>query len=108
MAAHGALNVLTCCQQYTYAKSPAQQTRWPGFLRSREAPLLTMGHVNEQVTAAEAAQEYGLTTAAICNWVRRGHLRVAGIDHLGRKTYRKIDLEKVNHATRERARKIGR
>lgn len=64
--------------------------------------------IDEQVTATEAATQYGVTAQAICNWVRRGHLRVSGIDAQGRRTYRKIDLEKVNHATRERARKMAR
>lgn len=63
---------------------------------------MTIDDINEQVTATEAAQHFGITRAAICNWVRRGHLRVAGIDHAGRKTYRKLDLEKANHATKQR------
>ena len=98
--------MLTCCQQYTYATSPTS-ARWPGFPHSGGA-LLTIDDINEQVTATEAAQHFGITRAAICNWVRRGHLRVAGIDHAGRKTYRKLDLEKVNHATMQRMRKRSR
>ncbi|WP_131810462.1 helix-turn-helix domain-containing protein [Mycolicibacter heraklionensis] len=49
----------------------------------------------ERFTASEAAEEYGISIAAICNWVRRGHLRPTGIDHRGCKTYRKADLEQV-------------
>ena len=63
---------------------------------------------HEQVTASEAAKHFGITTAAICNWVRRGHLAVTGIDAQGRRTYRKLDLEKVNNATMQRMRKQTR
>lgn len=85
---------------------PDQHTRWPGFLHSGRRDLLTtLDHHEEQVTATEAAQHFGITRAAICNWVRRGHLRVTGIDHQGRKTYRKLDLEKVHNATMRRMRK---
>lgn len=64
--------------------------------------------LDQQVTATEAAEQYGVTAQAICNWVRRGHLRVSGIDAQGRRTYRKLDLEKVNNATMQRMRKRTR
>ncbi|OBG32410.1 hypothetical protein A5671_07710 [Mycolicibacter heraklionensis] len=60
----------------------------------QEAALLAMADI-ERFTASEAAEEYGISIAAICNWVRRGHLRPTGIDHRGCKTYRKADLEQV-------------
>lgn len=56
----------------------------------------------EFVTAAEAAKHFGITTQAINNWVRRRHLAVAGYDNEGRRMYRRLDLEKVNHATLQR------
>lgn len=77
----------------------------------QEATLLALTDdidIHEQVTASEAAKHFGITTAAICNWVRRGHLAVTGIDAQGRRTYRKLDLEKVNNATMQRMRKQTR
>lgn len=58
-----------------------------------------------QVTATEAAQQFGLTIAAITNWVRRGHLKPAGLNHQGRKTYRVLDLAKADVATKKHARR---
>ncbi|AVJ50738.1 hypothetical protein SEA_OGOPOGO_99 [Mycobacterium phage Ogopogo] len=58
-----------------------------------------------QVTATEAAEQFGLTIAAITNWVRRGHLTPSGIDDRGRKTYRVVDLAKAEAATKRRARR---
>lgn len=58
--------------------------------------------LNELVTATKAAEEFGITTQAVNNWVRRRYLAVAGFDADGRRLYRKVDLEKVNHATKQR------
>lgn len=60
----------------------------------QEAALLAMADI-ERFTASEAAEEYGISIAAICNRVRRGLLRPTGIDHRGRKTYHKADLENL-------------
>lgn len=58
--------------------------------------------LDELVTATQAAAEFGITTQAINNWVRRRYLAVAGFDADNRRLYRKLDLEKVNHATKQR------
>jgi DNA-binding transcriptional MerR regulator len=58
-----------------------------------------------QVTATEAAQQFGLTIAAITNWVRRGYLSPSGINERGQKTYRVLDLAKAECLTRKRARR---
>lgn len=68
----------------------------------------TADFLDGQVTASEAAKLCGVTTQAISNWVRRGHLPLAGIDAQGRRTYRRLDLEKANHATMQRMRKRKR
>ncbi|TXH48179.1 MAG: hypothetical protein E6Q97_25265 [Desulfurellales bacterium] len=57
----------------------------------------------DQVTAAVAAQQFGISIAAITNWVSRGHLAPAGIDDNGHKTYRVLDLAKAEYKTRSKA-----
>lgn len=58
-----------------------------------------------QVTATEAAQQFGLTIAAITNWVSRGYLEPTGLNERGQKTYRVLDLAKAECLTRKRARR---
>lgn len=62
--------------------------------------------------AAELATEWrrtisataaAVTRPAICNWVTRGHLRVAGLDEHGRPLYALADLARAELATRKRA-----
>lgn len=87
--------MLTCCQQYNYARKPDQHTL-AGFSAFQGGhTLLATADDIERYTAAEAAHHLGISTAAICNRVRRGQLRPTGIDHMGHKTYRKADLDKA-------------
>lgn len=59
-----------------------------------------------EVTATEAAEQFGITIAAVTNWVNRGHLTPSGIDpSSGRKLYRVLDLAKAECLTRKRARR---
>ncbi|MEU0584572.1 MerR family transcriptional regulator [Streptomyces sp. NPDC006132] len=51
------------------------------------------------VSATAAA----VTRPAICNWVTRGHLQVAGLDEHGRPLYALADLARAELATRDRA-----
>ncbi|MFE3051588.1 hypothetical protein [Nocardia sp. NPDC059239] len=57
--------------------------------------------IEDLITATDAAHLCGVTTAAIVNWVKRGHLDVAGLDERGRKLYRVIDVAKAERATRD-------
>lgn len=51
------------------------------------------------VSATAAA----VTRPAICNWVKRGHLHVAGLDEHGHPLYALADLARAELATRRRA-----
>ncbi|EPD63162.1 hypothetical protein [Streptomyces sp. HGB0020] len=52
---------------------------------------------------ALSATAAAVTRPAICNWVTRGHLRVAGLDDHGRPLYALPDLARAELATRDRA-----
>lgn len=52
---------------------------------------------------AISATAAAVTRPAICNWRRRGHLAVAGLDEQGRPLYSLADLARAEHATRNRA-----
>lgn len=57
--------------------------------------------IDDLITAAEAARLCGVTTQAISNWVRRGHLKQAGLDERKHKLYKVIDVAKAERATRD-------
>lgn len=67
--------------------------------------VLAPDGLDTHVTATEAAALCKVSTQAIANWVRRGHLAPAGLDEQGRRTYRIIDIAKAERATRARARR---
>lgn len=50
-----------------------------------------------------SATAAAVTRPAICNWVTRGHLDVAGLDDQGRPLYDLDDLAQAELATRDRA-----
>jgi DNA-binding transcriptional MerR regulator len=55
------------------------------------------------MTAAEAATLCHVTSDAIWQWKRRGHLAPAGLDERGRPLYRQIDVARAEAKTRKRA-----
>lgn len=67
---------------YTGAQAAALATEW-----------------RRTLTADAAA----VTRPAICNWVTRGHLRVAGLDEHGHRLYDLADLAHAEKETRPRA-----
>jgi hypothetical protein len=65
--------------------------------------------------ASQVARYAGVSTAAVCNWVARGHLPVAKDeqgneirDSRGRGLYRLRDAARVDAVTSERAQQISR
>ncbi|WP_432589952.1 MerR family transcriptional regulator [Streptomyces sp. HD1123-B1] len=50
-----------------------------------------------------SANAAAVSRSAICNWVTRGHLRIAGLDHRGRPLYDHGGLARAERATRLRA-----
>lgn len=75
-----------------------------------------MAHLTTQlyngVEAAELATSWrrllsanaaAVTRSAICNWVTRGHLKVAGLDEHGHRLYDLADIAQAEMATRPRA-----
>ncbi|WP_329545551.1 MerR family transcriptional regulator [Streptomyces sp. NBC_01356] len=69
-------------QLYTGAEAAELATQW-----------------RRTVSATAAA----VTRSAICNWVTRGHLDVAGLDEQGHPLYALAALARAEHATRSRA-----
>jgi len=53
-----------------------------------------------RLLSANAAR---VTRPAICNWVNRGHLRIAGLDEHDRPLYALADIARAEKATRPRA-----
>ncbi|MFE4918997.1 hypothetical protein [Streptomyces sp. NPDC056661] len=42
----------------------------------------------------------------VYSWVRRGHLKVGGLDHWGQKFFRHLDVAKAEMATRAKAKRV--
>ncbi|MFF7975029.1 helix-turn-helix domain-containing protein [Streptomyces sp. NPDC007905] len=57
------------------------------------------------MTAREAADLTGVSIVTVYSWVRRGHLKVAGLDHRGRKLFRHIAVAQAEKATRAKAKR---
>jgi excisionase family DNA binding protein len=55
------------------------------------------------LTAREVADLTGVSVVTVYSWVRRGHLKVEGLDHRGQKLFRHIAVAKAEKATRARA-----
>ena len=70
--------------------------------------VLAPDGLDSHITATEAATLCGVTTQAISQWVKRGHLLVAGLDDRGRRTYLLRDVARVELMTRRRIRKMCR
>ncbi|MGW0599944.1 MerR family transcriptional regulator [Streptomyces sp. NPDC002776] len=67
------------------------------YTGAQAAELATQWRRTVSATAA------AVTRSAICNWVNRGHLQVAGLDEHGHPLYALADLARAEHATRARA-----
>jgi len=65
------------------------------------AALQNTQGIDDLITATDAAALCGVSTQAISNWVRRGHLSESGLDERNRKLYRVIDVAKAERATRD-------
>ncbi|MET7761721.1 helix-turn-helix domain-containing protein [Streptomyces sp. NPDC005393] len=55
------------------------------------------------LTAREAAELTGVSVVTIYSWVRRGHLKVEGLDHRGQRLFRHLAVAQAEKATRARA-----
>ncbi|MFD9920643.1 helix-turn-helix domain-containing protein [[Kitasatospora] papulosa] len=53
------------------------------------------------LTAREAAELTGVSIVTVYSWVRRGHLKVEGLDHRGQKLFRHLDVAKAELSTRK-------
>lgn len=42
----------------------------------------------------------------VYSWVRRGHLKVGGLDHRGQKLFRYLDVTQAEKATRAKAKRV--
>ncbi|MFD0210825.1 helix-turn-helix domain-containing protein [Streptomyces hirsutus] len=58
------------------------------------------------LTAREAADLTGVSVVTVYSWVRRGHLKVEGLDHRGQKLFRHLDVAKAEKATRAKAKRV--
>ncbi|MFB7360264.1 helix-turn-helix domain-containing protein [Streptomyces gardneri] len=56
------------------------------------------------LTVREAAELTGVSIVTVYSWVRRGHLKVEGLDHRGQKLFRHLDVARAEMTTRTRAR----
>lgn len=100
----------------TVSKTPDATTRRWGFSHSGTCESeMTLGtaiyapdDLDTQITATDAAALCGVTTQAISQWVKRGHLPVAGLNEQGRRTYTVRDVARVEQMTRQRIRKMCR
>lgn len=72
------------------------------------AGVLAPDGLDSHITATEAATLCGVTTQAISQWVKRGHLHPVGIDRNGRRVYTVRDVARVELSTRQRMRKMCR
>ncbi|WP_405459736.1 helix-turn-helix domain-containing protein [Streptomyces sp. NBC_00101] len=58
------------------------------------------------LTAREAAELTGVSIVTVYSWVRRGHLKVEGLDHRGQKLFRHLDVARAEKATRAKAKRL--
>ncbi|MGV9249468.1 helix-turn-helix domain-containing protein [Streptomyces sp. NPDC003710] len=57
------------------------------------------------LTAREAADLTGVSIVTVYSWVRRGHLKVEGLDHRGQKLFRHLAVAQAEKATRAKAKR---
>ncbi|MFE4959618.1 helix-turn-helix domain-containing protein [Streptomyces sp. NPDC056653] len=58
------------------------------------------------LTVREAADLTGVSIVTVYSWVRRGHLKVEGLDHRGQKVFRHLDVARAEKATRAKAKRV--
>jgi len=58
------------------------------------------------LTVKEAALFVGVDVQTVYSWVRRGHLKVTGLDDRGRKLFRHLDVAQAELATRAKAGRV--
>ncbi|MES4891422.1 helix-turn-helix domain-containing protein [Streptomyces sp. NPDC096012] len=58
------------------------------------------------MTGREAANLTGVSVMTVYSWVRRGHLKVEGLDHRGQKLFRHLSVAQAEKATRAKAKRV--
>ncbi|MFE5191437.1 helix-turn-helix domain-containing protein [Streptomyces sp. NPDC056628] len=58
------------------------------------------------LTVREAAELTGVSIVTVYSWVRRGHLKVEGLDHRGQKLFRHFSVARAEKATRVKAERV--
>jgi excisionase family DNA binding protein len=58
------------------------------------------------LTIREASDLTGVSPQTVYSWIRRGHLKVEGLDHRGQKLLRHLDVARVELATRSKAKRV--
>ncbi|MFE9953284.1 helix-turn-helix domain-containing protein [Streptomyces sp. NPDC005531] len=58
------------------------------------------------LTVREAADLTGVSIVTVYSWVRRGHLKVEGLDHRGKKLFRHLSVAQAEKATRAKAKRV--
>ena len=58
------------------------------------------------LTVKEAALFVGVDVQTVYSWVRRGHLKVTGLDDRGRKLFRHLDVARAELTTRTKAKRV--
>ncbi|WP_222708205.1 helix-turn-helix domain-containing protein [Streptomyces sp. PBH53] len=58
------------------------------------------------LTAREAADLTGVSRQTVYSWIRRGHLKVEGLDHRGQKLFRHLSVAQAEKATKAKAKRV--
>ncbi|WP_424570797.1 helix-turn-helix domain-containing protein [Streptomyces sp. CH-036] len=58
------------------------------------------------MTVKEAALFTGVSVQTVYSWIRRGHLKVTGLDHRGQKVFRHLDVARAELSTRIRTKRL--
>jgi excisionase family DNA binding protein len=58
------------------------------------------------LTIREASDLTGVSPQTVYSWIRRGHLKVEGLDHRGQKLLRHLDVARAELATRSKAKRV--
>ncbi|MEU6651293.1 helix-turn-helix domain-containing protein [Streptomyces sp. NPDC046900] len=58
------------------------------------------------LTVREAADHCGVSPVTVYSWIRRGHLKVEGLDPRGQKLFRHLSVAQAEKATRAKAKRV--